>query len=43
VGLLLKIGKQSVNLQATAYYNVIAPAGSSNWTLEVLAQFLFPH
>jgi hypothetical protein len=43
VGQLVKIGKQSVNLQATAYYNVIAPAGSSNWTLEVLAQFLFPH
>jgi hypothetical protein len=43
VGQLVKIGKQSVNLQATAYYNVVAPAGTSNWTLEVLAQFLFPH
>jgi hypothetical protein len=43
VGQLVKVGKQSVNLQATAYYNVVAPAGTSNWTLEVLAQFLFPH
>jgi hypothetical protein len=43
VGQLVKIGKQSINLQATAYYNVIAPTGTSNWTLEVLAQFLFPH
>jgi len=42
IGQLLKIGKQSVNLQATAYYNLVAPTGSSNWTLELLVQFLFP-
>jgi hypothetical protein len=41
-GQLVKFGKQSVNLQATAYYNVVAPAGSPNWTLELEVQFLFP-
>lgn len=43
LGQLVKFGKQSVNLQATAYYNVVAPTGAGNWTLEILAQFLFPN
>jgi hypothetical protein len=42
LGQLVKVGKQSVNLQATAYYNVVAPSGAGNWTLELLVQFLFP-
>jgi hypothetical protein len=42
VGQLLKLGQQSVNLQTTAYYNVVAPSGASQWTLELLVQFLFP-
>ncbi len=42
IGQLVKFGRQSVNLQATAYYNVVAPAGSGNWTLELLLQFLYP-
>jgi hypothetical protein len=42
LGQLVKFGKQSVNLQATAYYNVVAPPGAGNWTLELLVQFLFP-
>jgi hypothetical protein len=42
IGQLVKIGHQSVNLQATAYYNVVAPADVGDWTLEVEAQFLFP-
>jgi hypothetical protein len=42
LGQLVKVGKQSVNLQATAYYNVVAPAGAGNWTLELLVQFLYP-
>ena len=42
IGQLYKFGHQSVNLQAAAYYNVIAPSGSAQWTLELLAQFLFP-
>jgi hypothetical protein len=42
IGQLLKFGRQSVNLQATAYYNVVTPPGSSHWTLEALVQFMFP-
>lgn len=42
LGQLLKFGHQSVNLQATTYYNVVTPPGSARWTLELLAQFLFP-
>ena len=42
MGQLFKFGHQSVNLQATTYYNVVTPPGSAHWTLEVLAQFLFP-
>jgi hypothetical protein len=41
-GQLVKIGHQSVNLQATAYYNMVAPPGSGIWTLGVLVQFLCP-
>jgi hypothetical protein len=42
MGQLLKLGHQSVNLQATTYYNVVTPPGSAHWTLELLVQFLFP-
>lgn len=42
LGQLLKFGHQSVNLQATTYYNVVTPPGSAHWTLELLVQFLFP-
>jgi hypothetical protein len=42
IGQLLKFGQRSVNLQTTAYYNVVAPSGDSQWTLELLVQFLFP-
>jgi hypothetical protein len=42
IGQLFKFGHQSVNLQATTYYNVVTPPGSAHWTLEALAQFLFP-
>ena len=42
IGQLLKFGHQSINLQATTYYNVVAPPGSAHWTLELLVQFLFP-
>jgi hypothetical protein len=41
IGQLVKWGHQSVNLQATAYYNVVAPTDASKWTLELLVQFLF--
>jgi hypothetical protein len=42
IGQLVKFGRQSVNLQATAYYNVVAPTGTANWTLELEVQLLFP-
>jgi hypothetical protein len=42
IGQLFKLGHQSVNVQGTTYYNLLAPPGSSRWTLEVLVQFLFP-
>ena len=42
IGQLVQFGHQSVNLQATAYYNVVAPTDASKWTLELLVQFLFP-
>jgi hypothetical protein len=42
IGQLVKIGRQSVNFQATAYYNVVAPPGYGNWTPELLVQFLYP-
>lgn len=42
LGQLVKIGRQSVNLQATAFYNVLAPPGTGNWTLELLVQLLYP-
>lgn len=42
IGQLFKFGHQSVNLQATVYYNVVAPADAAAWTLEVEVQLLFP-
>jgi hypothetical protein len=42
IGQLVKFGSQSVNLQATAYYNIVRPADASSWTLELQVQFLFP-
>jgi len=42
IGQLVKWGSQPINLQATAYYNVVAPADTAPWTLEMELQFLFP-
>jgi len=42
IGQPVKWGKQPVNLQATAYYNVVKPTDAGNWTLELTVQFLFP-
>ncbi len=42
LGQLFKWGHQSINVQATAYYNVVAPTGASTWTLEVEVQLLYP-
>ena len=40
IGQLLKFGRQSVNLQGSAYYNLVSPAGTAHWTFEMLVQFL---
>jgi hypothetical protein len=42
IGQLVKLGSQSINLQATAYYNVVAPTDTPPWTLEMELQLLFP-
>jgi hypothetical protein len=42
IGQPVKWGKQPVNLQATAYYNVVKPTDAGSWTLELTVQFLFP-
>ena len=42
IGQLVKLGSQSINLQASAYYNVVAPTDTPPWTLEMELQFLFP-
>lgn len=42
VGQITKWGKQPVNLQASAYYNVEAPDNGADWQLRLQVQFLFP-
>ncbi|MCB1811487.1 MAG: neuromedin U, partial [Candidatus Competibacteraceae bacterium] len=42
IGQILKLGKQPVNIQASAYYNVEAPDNGADWQLRLQAQFLFP-
>ena len=42
IGQILKLGKQPVNIQASAYYNVETPDNGADWQLRLQAQFLFP-
>lgn len=42
VGRGFKIGRQPVNAQLAAYYNVAKPAGAADWQLRAQVQFLFP-
>lgn len=42
IGQLVKFGNQPVNLQASAFYNVVKPSDAANWTLELTLQFLLP-
>ena len=41
-GKIFKIGKQSINGSAQAYYNVDKPTYGADWTLRLQLQFLFP-
>ncbi|MGB5708596.1 MAG: hypothetical protein WBM41_17425 [Arenicellales bacterium] len=42
VGKIFKIGKQPVNAQVSAYYNVEKPEFGADWQLRLQLQFLFP-
>jgi hypothetical protein len=42
IGQIMRWGRQPVNLQAAAYYNIEKPAYASNWNLRLQVQFLFP-
>lgn len=42
VGKIFKIGKQPVNAQASAYYNVEKPEFGPDWQLRLQLQFMFP-
>ncbi len=41
-GRVFKIGKQPVNVQAQAFYNVEKPEYAADWQLRLQLQFLFP-
>jgi len=42
IGQIMRFGKQPVNLQAGAYYNVERPDNAAQWQLRLQMQFLFP-
>lgn len=41
-GRVFKIGKQPVNMQLAAYYNVVRPTNGPDWQLRAQVQLLFP-
>ncbi len=41
-GKIFKLGKQPINAQASAYYNVETPDLGADWQLRLQLQFLFP-
>jgi hypothetical protein len=42
IGKIFRIGKQPVNAQVQAFYNVEKPVNGPDWTLRLQLQFLFP-
>jgi hypothetical protein len=42
IGKIFRIGKQPVNAQVQAFYNVAKPDNGPDWTLRLQLQFLFP-
>ena len=42
IGHIFHVGKQPVNAQISAYYNVVRPDFAPNWQLRAQVQFLFP-
>ena len=42
IGQVMKIGKQPVNMQASAYYNVERPDNAAKYQIRLQIQLLFP-
>jgi hypothetical protein len=42
VGKIVKLGKLPLNVQLSAYYNVVTPDNAADWQLRFQFQFLFP-
>jgi hypothetical protein len=42
IGQIVRFGKQPVNLQASAYYNVERPDFAATWQLRLQVQLMFP-
>ena len=42
-GMVFPIGGQYINLQIAAFYNVVKPTGTADWTIRPQIQILFPH
>jgi len=43
IGKIFRIGKQPLNAQVSAYYNVEKPASGADWQLRLQLQMLFPN
>ena len=42
IGQVMRFGKQPVNMQASAYYNVVTPDFGADWQLRLQLQLMFP-
>jgi hypothetical protein len=42
LGKIVRIGKLPVNIQGSAYYNVVRPDNAAEWQLRIQVQLLFP-
>lgn len=42
IGQVTRFGKQPVNMQASAYYNLVKPDFGADWQLRLQLQFMFP-
>jgi hypothetical protein len=42
-GKVFHAGSQAMKLQAQVYYNVVAPPGAADWTVQIQYVLLFPH
>ena len=42
IGKITRIGRQPVNVQLGAYWNVVRPTDAADWSLRLQVQFMFP-